>query len=355
MKKLTKLYHSHDAKLSNYQLGNYGSFNNILEKIVCGDGFNDVVINRIEKIGDKKVRFHFKTSGSYNHQLEEVVNIKTKQHEEFVITLVHNDYLECEYYDDYDIQEVYEELVLVNSSLGFTSLGVTNDKGRYTIQTEDGNVKYHYYDVESTNFTNTTTSDNRVRIVGVYMENETLGLKVPQEKSIDVTNDTLQWNIASNSSLFRRCLHVLGYLHTSKYTIIGNGNFFYFIVNNEEVSYRKYIIYAFGKYKSYIENNNINYLMVSMDSLPLVPSSINSYVNIYNYSNVRYRFGCKFNSFMLNQADISSYFNVAATNTTGYNNIYTDHLYNCVLLSGINSPSHFTISPSAYYGTTSSG
>lgn len=337
------------TKTSSWNLGDYGSFVNMLKTIVAGDGFNDTNIREVELLPNKQVKFYFSVSSTTFHGFNknEVVNVKDKPYEEFEIIGLNENYLLCQYYDDgYTIQAGIGAKVLCNSSLGFTDLGVTNDQGRYTIQTEDGGCQYHFYDVEDSSFTNT----QEFRVVGLYMSTPDNSIRVPSELLNDINNDTLVWNNSTYPNAKRRCIANLLYHknNLSKWHVIGNGNTFYIIITHTNAS-KKSCTYVFGRYKSYSEYFENNYLMTSADFLESGWNS-SSAISAAIYSNKR-AFGFYYSADMYMNAAV----NIPVYSQAG-GGVVTNHRTFTFLLSGY-SGEHcsFSPSPQVFYGSYDSG
>lgn len=363
MKKLIKFYQSTNPKLSEYKFGNYGSLEKILKEVVCGNGFYEVAINKIELLADKKIKFYFETSNAdgYYFKKYEVVNIKGVNDEEYVIIEATTEYILCEYYEDYTVtsMEVFDGHIVL-SSLGFKEHAKDSVTGKYTIKNEEENFYYHFYDIESDGFLNSDPN----KIVGVYMQSaDDLSLVVPSNITTTDYNNLPSWNTMGSTPYKRRCIHNMFYTSLSNFTIIGNGNFVFLIVTFQ-YSYLTSMIYCFGKFKSYLENYQNNSLLVSADvyntSVNFGTATNNSGINS---SNVRYRFGNR--SFGVNISPFyrtsgnispSSTVNTICTQNTTIPTSFADstlitrHVFNANLLHGYNYISAFHLTPKKYLG-----
>lgn len=367
MKKLTKFYHSTDTKLANYQLGDYGSFEKILKDIICGNGFNEISISSFEVLANKTVKFTFSTPDDnvYNLKKFEVVNIKGINKEEYVIVDIQKEYILCEYYEDYNIQTNFDFIgSIVSSSFGFKEVEKNPNTGRYTIINEEENVYYNFYDTVSTSFTNSIAN----KVIGVYMQSkEDPSLVVPNNRTAIDYNNLPEWETNTTPKYKRRCLHNIFYANNSKYAIIGNGNFVFFIVSYpSNYTYRRSNIYAFGKFKTYLEGNKYNHLLVAGDIYNGTSNTnaVGSEIGINRSSGGTYRFG------MLASHISPNYSSIYASNNSVNNNyantmtnngispspnqidLLSDHCFNANLLYGYNGISSFHITPKAYIGTT---
>lgn len=364
MKKLIKYYDSNDVKLTSFRLVNYGTFNNMLKNVVAGSGFNPVAINKIEIISPGNVKFSFTTPGNYNHLLDEIVNIQGIPDEEFVIKEITTTFIRCEYYDNtYSIStNLNFSGNIVNSSLGF-NLIEDNGSGKLTIAPEADNSRYVFYDVASTNFTNAQP----YRVVGTYVfAKDNPSIKAPFDKTTNNYNDLLEWQTTS-VVVNRRSLANMVYENGQRFFIIGNGNFCYIITGKDSYAWYHY---AFGTYKSYLNNFNFNSLLLSK------PQYQDGSVNRHSYSSSANETAgdlangqhCRYSPQALVQSSTgnqyngpfsSTYVNLLSTPSNASSvygsNAIVDNGVNTQLLYGFNSPGAFTLAPNIYHGGDNAG
>ena len=356
MKKLIKYYSNTDPKMANYQFGdNYGSFNDILVAVVAGNGFNPTDVSKIvTDIDNKKVEFTFKTpKANHGYKVGEVVNLSDNKNQEYVILEVTDTMMKCEYYETYTIVDnpVYTGQVL-NSSLGFKLESNDIINGKLTISDEYKVSKFIFHDVSSDNFAN---GADKNKVVGMYMHSyNNPAIRAPQDKTNLDYNNNVEWNVTTSTSTKRRCLMNLGYVANQNYTIIGNGNFFYFITGLDSQA-TKDTPYAFGTFKKYIDSDIHNALITSkavrISSSPITQSTelftTSAYnTNLFDHIDIDKR--------LLSTANLN--INIAAMNAiSGDNWDIANIITNQQVLSGMSSSSAFCLVPSTGFGDTFSG
>ena len=357
MKKLIKHYNNLDPKLANLQFGNYGTLIKILETIVCGQGFNPIDISKIEKHATKKeVTFTFKVSGNYNHKVGEVVNLQDNESQEYVIVEITNEFLRCEYYDEYTIASNTSYTgKIVNSSIGFKK--ESGDANKIVISDEYKVAKYYFFDVNDPNGGNSFIDSDFNKVAWMYMESyDNPQIKAPLMKSGTDYNNTGRWTAFGGSTdSYRRGVMNLTWRNNQNYTIIGNGNFFYFITGLDGAGL-KYTPYVFGTFKKYIEADNYNAIIASK---PIVNSNYTIKEDIYvlNVASTYNRDMFNYNPNTLLQTPIGEA-NIANGTVSQSSSNYTicDINVNQQILSGMSSgPSAFALTPATFFGISGQG